>query len=51
MVLGRNFAVQMQTMFALDLAESDAITRDRWRKRPWAMRLKERIARIGEYWL
>jgi cardiolipin synthase len=50
-ILGSNFAVQMEAMFALDLAQSDAITPDRWRKRSWSLRLKERAARIGAYWL
>jgi hypothetical protein len=38
-------------MFAKDLTESDAIARDPWQHRSWMLRLKERTARIGAYWL
>ena len=50
-ILGRGFAAQMEAMFAQDLTESEAITLDQWRHRPWMLRLKERMARIGAYWL
>lgn len=50
-ILGRAFAAQMETMFASDLAESDAIALDQWRHRSLLLRLKERMARIGAYWL
>ena len=41
----------MEAMFAQDLTESDAITLDQWRHWSLMMRLKERMARIGAYWL
>jgi len=50
-VLGRDFARQMDAMFAKDLAESDAIDLDRWEHRPLLFRLKEWAARLVEYWL
>lgn len=50
-ILGQGFARQMETMFAQDIAESDAIALERWRHRPWINRLKEWAAQIGEYWL
>lgn len=50
-ILGRPFAAQMQAAFAADVAESDAITLERWRKRSWLLRLQEQFARFGEYWL
>jgi cardiolipin synthase len=50
-VLGRGFAVQMEAMFAADLAESNTITLERWRDRGWMNRLKEWTARLGAYWL
>jgi cardiolipin synthase len=50
-ILGRDFAAQMEAMFAADLAESDAIALDRWRHRSLILRLKERSARIWAYWL
>ncbi len=50
-ILGRGFAAQMEAMFAQDLTESDAITLDKWRHRSPMMWIKERMARIGAYWL
>lgn len=50
-ILGHNFAQQMDDMFAEDLTESNEITLDRWRHRSWMLRLKERLARLAEYWL
>jgi cardiolipin synthase A/B len=50
-VLGRDFAAQMHTMFLADLAESETIVLDEWRRRPWLFRLKEAAARLGAYWL
>lgn len=49
-ILGRGFAAQMEAMFAQDVALSTAITLDQWQRRSPALRLKERIARIGAYW-
>lgn len=50
-ILGRDFAAQMDAMFAADVAESQVIDARQWRHRSVLMRLKERIARIGAYWL
>ena len=50
-ILGPGFATQMETMFAEDLAESNAITLDKWQNRSLILRLKEQLARIGAYWL
>ena len=50
-ILNRKFATQMEAMFAADLAESDEITLEQWERRPWPMRIKERIARLGAYWM
>ena len=50
-ILGRGFAAQMETMFAQDLKESEAISLDQWQHRSWMLRLKEQMARIGAYWL
>ena len=50
-ILGRGFAAQMEAMFAQDLTESEAITLDQWQHRSLMLRLKERMARIGAYWL
>lgn len=50
-ILGRSFAVQMETMFARDIAESEPVTLLQWRKRALLNRLKEWSARLGAYWL
>jgi cardiolipin synthase A/B len=50
-ILGRDFARQMDAMFARDLAESDTIDLEHWEQRSLILRLKERAARIVEYWL
>jgi cardiolipin synthase len=50
-ILGRGFAAQMETMFADDLAESDAIALDQWQHRSLTLRLNQRMARISAYWL
>jgi len=50
-ILGRNFARQMDAMFARDLAESDAVDLERWERRSLILRLKEGTARLVEYWL
>jgi len=40
-ILGREFAQQMQAMFSLDLEVSEAIDRERWEGRALTLRLKE----------
>jgi cardiolipin synthase len=50
-ILGRDFAAQMEAMFSADLAESDEILLEQWKRRPWALRVKERMARLGAYWM
>ena len=50
-VLGAEFGSQMQAMFDADLAASDAITLEQWRRRPLELRLKELFARAWAYWL
>ena len=45
-ILGRDFGLKMQTMFAQDLAASQAIDLDLWERRPLALRLKEWMARV-----
>jgi cardiolipin synthase A/B len=44
-VLGADFADQMNAVFRQDLAESDEITRDSWHRRSIEERLKEKAAR------
>lgn len=50
-ILGQDFATQMETMFAHDLDESSEVTLQEWRRRSLLMRLKEIFARVGAYWL
>lgn len=50
-VLSRDFAARMEAMFLADLGESNKIELREWRRRSLWMRLKERISRIGAYWL
>ena len=45
-VLGHDFARQMQAMYSKDLAASDAIDLESWERRPLAFRLKEWMARL-----
>ena len=50
-IIGREFALQMETMFADDIAESEAIELSAWRRRSLLSRIKEQLARLGAYWL
>lgn len=50
-ILGRDTADQMRAMFVADLNESEAIVLAVWRHRPWWLRAKESVARLGAYWL
>lgn len=50
-VLGTEFGAQLQAMFARDLAASEEITLERWRRRGPGARLKEAFARAWAYWL
>ena len=50
-VLGSAFGKQVQAMFARDLAMSDEITLEKWRKRGLNLRLKEWFGQVWEYWL
>lgn len=50
-ILGADFAGQMRTMFAQDLAESDLIEADGWSHRSVVQHVKEWAAQIWSYWL
>jgi cardiolipin synthase len=50
-VLGAGFGDQVRSMFDRDLAASDAIVLEEWVMRPLHLRVKERLARLWEYWL
>ena len=50
-VLGREFAAQMQAMFDKDLEASEPIDLERWEKRSPVYRIKEWGSRLFERWL
>lgn len=50
-VLSREFATEMEKMFAGDLAESAQIKWEEWKQRPLADRLGEWIAHLFAHWL
>jgi cardiolipin synthase len=50
-VLGTEFGARMRAAFQGDLANSEQITLERWRRRPIHLRLKEMFARLWQYWL
>jgi cardiolipin synthase len=50
-ILGSDFGSQMEAMFERDLAESVAIDRETWERRPIGVRMREWAARVWEYWL
>ena len=50
-ILSKEFAAEMEKMFADDLAESHEIRLDEWKKRPVLKRLKEWFAHQFERWL
>lgn len=50
-ILDRDFSTQMETLFAKDLAECDAIELEHWEDRSLLLRLKESTARLIKYWL
>jgi cardiolipin synthase A/B len=45
-ILGREFAQQMQAMFARDLEASEVIDLESWERRPLSFRFKEWMARV-----
>jgi cardiolipin synthase len=50
-ILGVDFARQANAVFDKDLANSEAITLESWKKRPFAERLKEAGARAWAQFL
>jgi len=45
------FGAAMESAFNEDLRDSKEVTLERWRHRPWSDRIKEWMARLGEYWI
>jgi cardiolipin synthase len=50
-VLGTEFGDRMRAAFERDVAQSEQITLERWRDRSMGVRLKEKFARLWQYWL
>jgi cardiolipin synthase len=50
-VLGQEFGRQVHAMFEEDLAQSDAVTLEQWKRRPLELRAKELYANAWQYWL
>jgi cardiolipin synthase len=50
-ILSREFAIEMEKMFAKDIAESDQIQWEEWKERPLADRIKEWVAHLFLQWL
>jgi cardiolipin synthase len=50
-ILGPDFAAEMEAMFQKDIAESNQIHLEQWRKRPFPERVKEWLTGLLEYWL
>ena len=50
-ILSREFALEMERMFAGDLAQSDQIKYDQWEKRPLSQKIKEAAAHLFSRWL
>jgi len=50
-ILSREFAMEMEKMFAADLAESGEIRREEWEKRPLLSKIREWAAYLFSRWL
>ncbi len=51
LILSREFAREMEKMFAGDLAESDQIQWEEWKKRPLFPRIREWFAHLFSHWM
>ena len=50
-ILGRDFAAEMEAMFEKDVENSHQIRLEEWEERPFSERAKEWFARLLQYWL
>ena len=50
-ILSSEFAIEMEKMFAKDLAESDQIKWEEWKERPLFPRLREWFAHLFSHWM
>ena len=50
-ILSREFAMEMEKMFAADLADSGEIKWEEWEKRPLLSKIRELLAHLISRWL
>jgi cardiolipin synthase len=50
-ILGPDFAVEMEALFEKDIANSNQIILEQWKERPRGDRINEWLARLLQYWL
>ena len=50
-ILNRAFALDMEKMFAMDLAESGQVQWDEWKKRPLHLKIREWFSHLFAHWL
>ncbi|MGD0231755.1 MAG: phospholipase D-like domain-containing protein [Syntrophorhabdales bacterium] len=50
-ILSREFGVEMEKMFAGDIAESDEVRWQEWKKRPLSLKVKEWFTHLFAHWL
>jgi len=50
-VLGTEFGDRMRAVFEGDVAQSEQVTLERWRRRSIGLRAKEMFSRLWQYWL
>jgi len=50
-ILSREFAITMEEMFARDLAQSDQVRWEEWKKRPLRLKIREWFSHLFTYWL
>jgi cardiolipin synthase len=50
-VMDPAFGRDMESAFNEDLRDSKEVTLEQWRHRPWKDRIREWVARLGEYWI
>jgi cardiolipin synthase len=50
-ILSREFAIEMEKMFAKDIAASDQIQWEEWKARPLLPRIKEWVAHLFLHWM
>jgi cardiolipin synthase len=50
-ILSREFAITMEEMFAGDLAESDQVRWEEWKRRPVLLKIREWFSHLLAHWL